>query len=643
MTVSAAGHSWTLSLTLRSPFLIRATRTDSIVLDAAQLRRSDSDRRPVLPGSLVRGLLRDALWTLLTKGVRLGLPATAPDDLHDLVGTLLGVPSDRRPRDIFAEKASGPGHGTRTIVRSDSAAWRVDNEPDRRTLLKIDDLIAAQVPADEGRLTRIQVDPDLGAVQEGHLQVVELPFPLGTEVTFTGTVTLYATARTDAATVETLLTRALPLIRAVGGFKSAGFGEVVRADLRSNGSETATAPALPGGARLPAGLDSDADTVLELVYALDRPFVVNSRQRGGNAFEGDPIIPGAVVKGALANRLQDLGASTAELRQLLAAVGFGHAVPVPADQTHAGAPRPRTIPLSLVRIDGRLHDLLADPDALADPAAVPIFQVDWKDGPRAEANRRFGQPDPPPQTEARTRTAICYEHGAAKWDSATETGQLFTEIAVVPDAHRWVGRLAVPAGTDRAGLAQLLACLADGVPRIGKTEAIVSLATPPHVLPPDPVAPTRRLSDGRPAWAVVLQTDALINDLDALRASDGDVAADYTRYWADQGFDLIDWYAAQRLYGGYLALRYPQRPDRYEPYLVTEAGSAFLLAARPDSADPEARLRRFCRFGLPLAAPFAQADWQTCPFLPENGFGAVRVGTDPTADPTAGPSPAASA
>jgi len=635
MSGTTAGRCWDLSITLRSPFLIRATRTDNIVVDAAVLRRSDSDRRIVLPGTLVKGLLRDAIWTLLAKKVDLGLDDQSPDDLATTIGRAFGVASGRRRSEVF--ETDETVNIRKTGGKSGADTHVADNDP-MRGLLKIDDLVADQTEEtdetdtakkSDGHLTRIHVDEDLGSVREGHLQVVELPFPLGKEVTFRGRVTLFSGVDISADNTETLIKRALRLVRAIGGFKSAGFGEVVRSSLTRRDPSTGTeSTAAKANAQLPADFTTERDTVLELVYRLDRPFVVNSNQRGGNAFEGDQTIPGAVFKGALANRLQDLGRYDEPISELLAVVTFGHAIPVLTENAVAGKPRPLVVPLSRVRVNDAPRDLLSDPDAGTDTKKVPKFQTDWKGSLTDTARKEFGWPDPGPKTEARTRTAIDYGQGAARWDDTTETGQLFTEIAVVPYHHRWIGRLAMPAGTDPAGITQLIACLAEGVPRVGKTEAIVNLDGPPRQLE-DPALPTRPLADGRKGWIVVLQTDALINDLGALRASNGDIEADYQAYWSDRGFDLIDWYAAQRLYGGYLAKRYPQHPDRYDPYLLTKAGSAFLLAATAANADPEAELRTFLRFGLPLAKPYQGLNWQTCPFLRENGFGAITVGTDP--------------
>ena len=91
----------------------------------------------------------------------------------------------------------------------------------------------------------------------------------------------------------------------------------------------------------------------------------------------------------------------------------------------------------------------------------------------------------------------------------------------------------------------------------------------------------------------------------------------------------MDFCASQHLAGGYLAYRYRPWGKTYHPFVVTDAGSVFLLRGAPRS-----RLEALTISGLPLpvfedAAPLT---WQNCPFTPENGFGAIRANHLATAD-----------
>jgi hypothetical protein len=74
--------------------------------------------------------------------------------------------------------------------------------------------------------------------------------------------------------------------------------------------------------------------------------------------------------------------------------------------------------------------------------------------------------------------------------------------------------------------------------------------------------------------------------------------------------------------GGYQATRFRPWNPTYHPFVVTEPGSVFLL-----HGDIEEDLEQLARGGLPLPL-FQKAnplDWRNCPFVPQNGFGAIRV------------------
>ena len=66
------------------------------------------------------------------------------------------------------------------------------------------------------------------------------------------------------------------------------------------------------------------------------------------------------------------------------------------------------------------------------------------------------------------------------------------------------------------------------------------------------------------------------------------------------GTPLVRFFARQRLAGGYLVLRHqPGKP--YNPFLVTEAGSVFVLRPRPGKGDDaNKRLDDWLEHGLPL-------------------------------------------
>jgi len=88
--------------------------------------------------------------------------------------------------------------------------------------------------------------------------------------------------------------------------------------------------------------------------------------------------------------------------------------------------------------------------------------------------------------------------------------------------------------------------------------------------------------------------------------------------------------------GGYLAKKlYPLYSDCYYPYVLTEAGSVFVLELQSPLADEA--LNRFVENGLSLPsqiiALFPEEEdhyehWKNCPYVPENGYGEIIVNLD---------------
>jgi hypothetical protein len=229
-----------------------------------------------------------------------------------------------------------------------------------------------------------------------------------------------------------------------------------------------------------------------------------------------------------------------------------------------------------------------------------------------------------PPREVRTRTAIDPQRGAA------DEARLFSYAAVVPDGFRWRSVLSAPDDVDAAALDELLQFLAAGVGWIGKTAAVMQDVVIVEAGEP----PIAAVAGGDARYALVLETPALLADIESLRSG---VSAfdDYGRYFTGLGWKLHRHFARERLVGGHLALRYPPAADRYEMYLLSEPGSVFLI--EPRDGPHHQPLDALLKFGLPPRLPDGLAHWRRCPFLRENGFGQVRCHTvDPEAASAAG-------
>lgn len=520
--------TWKLCVVLRSPFLIPGVSAPAVVADAVPAVNAKG--QPIIPGSLMRGLFRDA------------------------VGTAFGAAE----RDaLFGGKSGKEQNG--------------DYAP-RRRALEFSDLVGKGC-GNKPQFARVSIDRATGAAKEGHLQFIELAAPPNCLTVFEGTVTCSAPAAKD---VEATLEKAKKLIRAVGSHKSSGFGEVTDIILTRKGAANPLAA---------AKVDTDFRDWVELRFTLNRPFLVDSEHSTGNRFRGAEVIPGAVFKGALASAL-GTGAD-----EWLAKTHIGHARPAPEGE----APYP-VLPFSLALIDGRLIDMFDDKST----TGVPIFETDWKPKDRKAIYQALGmRGEPFIPRDVRVRTAMNYLSGVVAYEIDPETkegaGQLFSYDAVDPTEHQWVARWWI---NDDSHADRAAAILRAGLPGIGKTRAVATAVSFTAVN--DPALELDK--DG--GFTLTLLTDAALG-------------LDYAAYWKEQGFELVDYFAKQRLAGGYQALRYPIEKGQYRPYVLTRAGSVFKIKGEAQKA------AEWLRQGLPPVASFSERSWKEFPFGRENGFGAV--------------------
>ncbi len=559
-----------IEITLQVPFATRGLTVSRASLDLPLARNSNKEL--IIPGTLVMGNVRAALERLAA------VPGAPP--IANEIASLLGRPSE-------------------PDTAASQTAWKVANEPWRAQLtirdLVIDAASAAKRLEDPSDYPRIRVDAVLGSVAEGYLQFIEQPFALGDTVTFTGTVDLRVGPVT-AARAEALLKKALALVPALGAIKASGFGRVASVVVGAAAPIRATSGA---GSTAPGDLRS-------VVYTLDRPFLVGGAMASTNLFRGAAVVPGGAIKGALARALDDAGLKSAAMDDLLARLTIGHAFPRPEGSQD---PPWLPLPLSLAQTDdhGNVVDcLFADATAVSESLASSLrFAPDFKSD--ARLHRHLGRSGKPPSHDVRTRTKIDNRTGAAAYEDGA--GQLFSYAAIKPSGFEWIGRWVVPATADPVLLQTIESFLAAGVAELGKTDAVLRAQ----------VSAVQTLPQPGNELALTLLTPAPLNDLDALRGGRS-LRDDYAAYWQDLGYELVTFFAQQRLEGGYIALRYPPKPGASEPYLLTEPGSVFLVRCQ---SNPKVLPAELLRTGLPPTSWIADCHWRSCPFLPENGFGEV--------------------
>lgn len=617
----------TVRLRLAGPVLTRATAMGDYGVDAPVARASNGDGRgrPILPGSLIKGKLRDA-WRELA--------AAAPAELAPALGE-----RGERIAEWLGEQ-------------NDRGRW----EP-RRARLRFADLEADRAGG-SGRRYRVQLDRKLGAVRPTALQAVESPFAPGEEVEFAGEIRLVARGDAELEALRRAVEAGLRWTPSFGGMRGSGFGRLLAA--------TVTVAPAPTVSPAPA---SSGDR-LALAYTIGAPFCLAAIQPVDNLFVSAVELSGGAIKGALAatwnERLgrragepiaEGCDPERAELARHFSRLRFTHAFP--ARRTRP-LRRPVTPPLSLVWAGkgeaARLGDALrlGEPALFADGdgrSRAPAFAVDWKPGQRRRVRDLYGWAAP--ATELRVRTAI---------DPATRRAaeaQLFAYETVVPgEDDVWLGTVDLgdlPEAERAAAREQLVGLLADGLQGLGKTKArvAVEVCAAGGV---EPSVPGRADGGGRDEWAVALQTPALLCDPDRLAGASGreGLRAAFAEVFAELAGGALElaeggYFAAQRLAGGHYLWRRFLAGRRYRPLLLTEAGSVFLLRAAAGRRDEAAdRVRAWARHGLPLPTWVrdrlgAAADeeewalWDRCPYLRYNGFGevALDLGTPPDGAPAA--------
>lgn len=575
-----------IAVTLRVPFATRGLAVDRASIDLPLARNRGGQF--IIPGTLVTGVLKAALEHLASV-------VPGPVTLGGSVGPLADDAAV-----LFGRKSEAEG-----LREQDE--WRAANEPNRAQLavrdLVIDAPSEAKKVLDRAGYPRIRIDPDLGSVAEGFLQFIEQPFEIGEMVTFRGIADLRAGGVT-ADRAAALMEKALGLVPAIGAIKSSGFGKLACFTVGA-----ATPVATTGNASAAAS----AGGAISIVYTVDRPFLTGGAMAGSNLFSGSDVIPGGAIKGTLATALRDAGPVSPEMEALLADMVVGHAFPRSAARKE---PARLPLPLSLAvtndsawGYDWLTADADAPPPRIGGRLQGLRFAPDFKVGDEQHLRRLLGFGAADPGRDVRTRTAIDADTGAAAFDG--DAGQLFSYSSVESHGFEWLGRLVLPDGAAPALAARVLDLLAVGVVGFGKTGAIIR----------GRVAGSSEMREGAASdpLALTLVTPAALNDVDALR--DGrSLREDYAAYWTALGYDLLNVFAMQRLEGGYVALRYPPRAGRCEPYLLTEPGSAFLVRAR-DGAEP---IETLLTNGLPPTPWIERPDWRNCPFLPQNGYGEIR-------------------
>lgn len=614
----------TVCLRLRGPILTQASTGQELGVDSPVF----VGRRPLpasgaspagaeelvylLPYSLVRGKLREALEQLAPYS-DLGLEG---------VDDLLGLGSDWR------QGALDPWRGRIHI----SDFYCTSKAP-------------APGAARSETTVNIRIDPQRESVDHGALHVLAAPFKAGEKASFKGEVTFFGATAIEARSVAGTLIAGLQWMTSLGGERTVGFGRCEKVCVE-------VAESLVGAASLPLEVAGPEAETLELpiTLVLREPFCVAKKRVRENLFESEEVIPGGVLKGAVATMLRQvcgfdrnreidgslpepwsqLGASFSRLR-------FQHAFPCAEPALGQGPSRPSCPPLSLVqdRTERGWRDAVLEGGAflLQTPLGeaqsslqAPCFAIDWKDGARVK--EAFGWPSL--ARELRVRTQIDRERRRA----ADE--QLFAYETVVPLGAVWSSRISLRGGADvelSAVERGLRALFREGLWPIGKTKsrALVKLDQSGA-----PLWQSRAEPLAAETWVVTLQTQSLLCDPSTLHEGSGaeELHRSYQSSWDDltgSSLELVRFFARQSLAGGYVGRRF-SNGGAYRPFLLTEPGSVFLLRRRKDARRTSEQIADLMRLWLNQGLDHPTwvggrygSDWRSNPFVKENGFGEIAV------------------
>ncbi len=524
-------------------------------------------------------------------------------------------------------------------VRDDS------NQHPQRGCLLISDFTCPAVNKEASIVEthRIRVHKETGTVDEGALLTFETPFASGKIYTWQGQVTIFIEEnKLDDMRRNLLL--GLKWITAIGANKGIGFGQLVEVNV-SNGSPKPVTINL----HQPTSSQPESDECFGLKIKPLEPLMIGGVRQKDNYLYSEKLISGGILKGSLAACInRRLGRGINEpidgqindfkiLPKYFDKIRFTYAFPTVETQI---LKRPLRQPLSIIKAGEQYYDAInfAGPEVVEDKH-IPEFCVDWKD-PKA-LDGYFGLASP--RYIALTRTAIDTESRRAKEE------KLYTFFAIAPETDKkeplvWLANIFLPeeqmardglSDADKALLKDEFAfVIKNWFDRLGKRNKSVQVELQDDLFPPK-MRMNSVLNGDNDTLVVTLQTPALMlsSEVDLYY-----IEQRYCKYWeaiSKGALTLVEkrFFAQQELRGGHLYYRYARRvSDQYAPYYLTSAGSTFLLKIR-DTDKAEKMIQDWLKSGLsvPDWAISKYSDdemafsWQTCPFVPENGFGEIVV------------------
>jgi CRISPR/Cas system CSM-associated protein Csm3 (group 7 of RAMP superfamily) len=592
----------TINLIVLGPFLTAATGPDRYGVDKSAHR--DHMERLVIPASHLKGKLRSSLEELDP----LFDPAVCPD-----LSALFG-----------AKSIEGSYEPVPAAVH-------------------FSDLVCANL-AIEGTRTRVTINRTSQTAKQNMLRELDDLFASGTEICFTGEAAFNAPDPVTATRLASVLQLGLQWLATVGSEKSVGFGRLKSAQVSAPVETTVSLIPMYAG----------TSNALHLRITPQEPLLIGGiKSRRTNYLVSRQELTGGLIKGALAAALNEahgvfpmtrpLDASCAAdfpgfeaLVKHFSAIRVTHARPA-----LVGGPRPIRLPLSAVEYGEEEPPLIGDV-ALSDERTPlvhdrhsPAYYGDAKN-----LNQYEGLAEPVELFVTRSEINDVSQR--------TAEGQLFTYQFYAPCTKEkqpieWICNVDFDSISESAErkvvLQQFAAAVQQHLHRLGKLGRAVTVAAEDG--PAAPAVNSHPIIDDGIAL-MTLQSDAVMLAPDVVRSLPlgQDLHRAYAAYWDELSggaLTLDDFFAHQGFEGGYRYHRYlgaaerKNRPNNYRPYYLTLSGSLFKLRVTDEIRAPKL-LTQWMSSGLPLPkwalAEYGQYNrplWETCPFVPENGYGEIAV------------------
>lgn len=501
-----------------------------------------------------------------------------------------------------------------------------------KSALTISDFSYCDDEESETRLLhRIAIHPTTGTARENSIVFIEAPFAPGKITAWRGSIEFISQDEEEAKNIQHILTKGLQWITGFGAYKGIGFGSLHKVDSKLVSKPVSTQL---NSIKLNSTKPSVGRNYSLKITPLS-PFTIGNIRRRDNYLESKTIIPGNTIKGSLCNSINyHLGITPIDtpigndkrVQQIFpmlfdhfANLRITHAFPATENK------RPVAIPFSTVVCKegdkNEFYDVALVQEATTFNDIAPAFQSDWKGNDFIRANAEFGWAYP--QKVFQTRTAI------EKNTRTARENKLYTYEYVCPyDAEgneiNWYADIYIPEMSNENSIqiySELEHVINHFFNKIGKRDAAIK----------------SELNDGRLSKdntgeevIVVLQSDCLMVNPEDLQDKQDEQTLRrlYGKYWrniSNDNLELVDYFAMQKLVGGYLVKRY-QSQKPYYPFYLTQAGSVFRLKQKGASVS------RFVNEGLPVPA-WAEDKygtpgkplWKSCPFLPQNGYGEIMV------------------